>query len=232
MILLRAENVSRHFEVGPMAIKALQGVDLTLSAGEMVVLLGRSGAGKTTLLSILAGIDRPNSGRVVVDDVDIAQADEETLTRLRRTFLSLILQSGGLIPVLTAIENVEVPLRIGRVEPGERQRRAEAAMESVQLAHRSDHLPEELSGGEQQRVAIARALVSEPRLLLADEPTGQLDSDTGGQVMRLIRDLVDRTGIGAFVATHDVNIADLADRVLVIDDGNVAEEKRAPSPPA
>ncbi len=227
MTVLLATDLHRRFQVGDAEIRAIDGVDLALRPGELVLLLGRSGAGKTTLLSMLAGIDRPDEGSISLNGLDLSTAGERELSELRRSKVSLVVQSGGLIPILTAAENVELPLRVSRVDPVERARRVDEVLSRVGLTARADHRPEELSGGEQQRVALARALVTEPSILLADEPTGQLDSETGLKLMRMIRELVDRLGLAALVATHDPGLADHAHRVLHLNDGRIFEESPA-----
>lgn len=225
--VLLATDLHRRFQVGDAEIRAIDGVDLALRPGELVLLLGRSGAGKTTLLSMLAGIDRPDEGSISLNGLDLSTAGERELSELRRSKVSLVVQSGGLIPILTAAENVELPLRVSRVDPVERARLVDEVLSRVGLTARADHRPEELSGGEQQRVALARALVTEPSILLADEPTGQLDSETGLKLMRMIRELVDRLGLAALVATHDPGLADHAHRVLHLNDGRIFEESPA-----
>ncbi|MGH8872486.1 MAG: ABC transporter ATP-binding protein [Acidimicrobiia bacterium] len=227
MTVLLATDLHRRFQVGDAEIRAIDGVDLALRPGELVLLLGRSGAGKTTLLSMLAGIDRPDEGSISLNGLDLSTAGERELSELRRSKVSLVVQSGGLIPILTAAENVELPLRVSRVDPVERARLVDEVLSRVGLTARADHRPEELSGGEQQRVALARALVTEPSILLADEPTGQLDSETGLKLMRMIRELVDRLGLAALVATHDPGLADHAHRVLHLNDGRIFEESPA-----
>ncbi|KAA1424961.1 ABC transporter ATP-binding protein [Mumia zhuanghuii] len=203
--------------------------DVTLQAhpGELVVVRGPSGSGKTTLLNLLGGLDRPSSGRVLLAGVDTSEASEAELLALRRETVGFVFQSFGLLPVLTAAENVEVPLRIRRTPADERVRRVADALSAVGLADHRDQRPDELSGGQQQRVAIARALVAEPSLLVADEPTGQLDSRTAASVMDLVVDIVHRQGIAAVVATHDPLLVERADRVLTLHDGVVLDDPAA-----
>jgi len=197
-------------------------VDLTVERGEVLAVRGRSGSGKTTLLNLLGGLDRPSSGSVEIDGRDISAMPEAELVQLRRSTVSYIFQTFGLIPILSAAENVEIPLRLLRTEPRERDRRVDELLALVGLAGRTRHRPAELSGGEQQRVAVARALASHPKLLLADEPTGQLDLETGRAVMILLRNVVRAEGITAVVATHDPMMLDLADRVVELRDGTLA----------
>ena len=217
--MVQAVALRRDFPSGDGVVHALRGVDLTVERGEVLAVRGRSGSGKTTLLNILGGLDRPTSGSVAIDGRRISDLHEAELVALRRTTVSYIFQTFGLIPILSAAENVEIPLRLLRAEPRERDRRVGELLALVGLAGRAHHRPAELSGGEQQRVAVARALASHPKLLLADEPTGQLDLETGRTVMILLRNVVRAEGVTAIVATHDPMMLDLADRVLELRDG-------------
>ena len=219
--VLRAEGLTRVFTTPAGEVRAVDSVTLDIRAGELVVLQGRSGAGKTTLLTMLGGLDRPTAGRVELDGRDLASLDEAALRGLRSTRVASVFQTFGLLPVLSAAENVEVPLRIRRVPRAERERRVADALAAVDLSDHAAQRPGELSGGQQQRVGIARAIVAEPALLLADEPTGQLDSETGAAIMDLIVRLVADTGMAALVATHDAALAERADRVLRIHDGRL-----------
>jgi putative ABC transport system ATP-binding protein len=216
-----AEALVRDYPSGDTVVHALRGVDLAARAGELLAIRGRSGSGKTTLLNLLGGLDRPTSGRVIVDGVVLTDLREAELVRVRREVVAYVFQSFGLLPVLSAAENVEVPLRLVRAEPRARDRRVAELLALVGLSERARHRPHELSGGEQQRVAIARALANRPRVLLADEPTGQLDSQTGRTIMALLRDVVRSEGVTAVVATHDPALLELADRVLEIRDGRL-----------
>jgi len=218
-VIARVEAVTREFGTGPTAVRALRGVSFTVQRGELVALRGRSGSGKTTLLSIIGGLDRPTSGRVEVAGRDVTGLGADGLARMLRETVAFIFQSFGLLPVLSAAENVGLPMRLARLDPATRERRARALLGLVGLTGHADQRPYELSGGEQQRVAIARALANSPQLLLADEPTGHLDSETGGQIMRLLRSIVHDEGITAIVATHDPVLIGLADRVLSLKDG-------------
>ena len=217
--MVRASALSRDFPSGDGVVHALRGIDLTIARGEILAVRGRSGSGKTTLLNLIGGLDRPTSGNVAIDGRGISDLPEAELVRLRRSTVSYIFQTFGLIPILSAAENVEIPLRLLRTEPRERDRRVEELLGLVGLAGRANHRPAELSGGEQQRVAVARALASHPKLLLADEPTGQLDLETGRTVMILLRNVVRAEGVTAIVATHDPMMLDLADRVVELRDG-------------
>lgn len=221
-VIVRADDVSRVYRSPAGEVTASDHVSLTLRAGELVVLRGPSGAGKTTLLNLVTGLDRPTSGRVLVDDVDLAGLGEQALADLRRGTFGIVFQGFGLIPVLTAAENVQVPLRIERMDAAERDRRVAAALADVGLTDQARQRPDELSGGQQQRVGVARAIVSDPRVLVADEPTGQLDSRTAGEVMDLLVRLVHTRGMAALVATHDPLLVQRADRVLELHGGRVA----------
>jgi putative ABC transport system ATP-binding protein len=221
--MLVARGLTRDYESGGSVVHALRGVDIDVARGELLAVRGRSGSGKTTLLNLLGGLDRPTAGTVVVDDTEISSLDEGASAEVRRRTIAFVFQTFGLIPILSAAENVEVPLRLVGADPGERDRRVAELLELVGLAERANHRPHELSGGEQQRVAIARALANRPRLLLADEPTGQLDSHTGRDVMALIRRIVASEGTTAIVATHDPSLIELADTVIELRDGRVVE---------
>jgi putative ABC transport system ATP-binding protein len=218
-IIARLESVTRDFGTGHTAVHALRGVSLTVTRGELVALRGKSGSGKSTLLSIIGGLDRPSTGRVEVAGQDVTAMSADQLAGLLRETVAFIFQSFGLIPILSAAENVGLPMRLARRDPTVREQRARALLGLVGLEGRADQRPFELSGGEQQRVAIARALANSPQLLLADEPTGQLDSETAAQIMRLIRSIVHDEGITAIVATHDPPLINLADRVVTMKDG-------------
>ena len=224
--MVQAIGVDRDFEDGGSVVHALRAIDLTIARGELVAVRGRSGSGKTTLLNVLGGLDRPTAGRVLVDGVDIAGLDEAGVVDLRRSSVAYIFQAFGLVPILSAAENVEVPLRLVRTEGLERDRRVYDLLDLVGLAERARHRPYELSGGEQQRVAIARALANRPKLLLADEPTGQLDSETGHTIMSLLRTIVRTEGVTAVVATHDPAMLDVADRVVELRDGRLSDGAR------
>ena len=214
-------DVWRDFEVGEDVVHALRSVDLELGRGRLTVVHGRSGAGKTTLLNVIGGLDRPTRGQIFLDGADVSALEEEALVDLRRTKLGFVFQSFGLIPILTAAENVEVPLRLRSVDPRLRAERVAELLELVGLAGRAKHRPYELSGGEQQRVAIVRALANRPQLLIADEPTGQLDSANSRTIMETLRALVRTQGVSAIVATHDPLLLDIADAVVELSDGRV-----------
>ncbi|HEU4321156.1 MAG TPA: ABC transporter ATP-binding protein [Acidimicrobiia bacterium] len=225
--LLSASGLGRTYTTGPTEVHAVQALDLQVDPGSFVVVRGRSGSGKTTLLNMLGGLDRPTTGTVLLDGEDVTAMDEATLSETRRTKVGFIFQAFGLIPILSATENVEVPMRLMKTSAGERRARSSRLLDQVGLADRAGHRPEELSGGEQQRVAIARALANSPRLLLADEPTGQLDSRTGRVIIDLIVDLVHSENIAAIVATHDPAPIAIADRVIELSDGHVVSDTGA-----
>jgi putative ABC transport system ATP-binding protein len=223
------ENVRREFKSGDGVIAALGGVSLEIARGQLVAVRGRSGSGKTTLLSLVGGLDRPTSGRVVVDGLELSSLPDRDLVEVRRRTIAFIFQSFGLLPILTAAENVEVPMRLVKAEPRARDARVAELLDMVGLAERMRHRPHELSGGEQQRVAIARALANRPSLLLADEPTGQLDLETGHRIMTVLRSVARQEHITAIVATHDQAMIDVADRVIELRDGQVIADTGAAS---
>ena len=213
--------MTRTYGSGPSTVHALRDVSFDVAPGEMVAVVGRSGSGKTTLLNMVGGLDRPDAGTVRVDGTEVTALDDAGLSRLRRETVSYIFQTFGLMPPLTAAENVGVPLRLRRTPVPEREERVALLLDLVGLRDHAEQRPAELSGGQQQRVAIARALAGSPRLLIADEPTGQLDAETGLAVMALLRGVVESEGLTAVVATHDPVMMSLADRVLTIADGRV-----------
>ena len=217
--LVQVRNVSRTFGSGHTAVQALRDVSISIKEGQLTALIGRSGSGKTSLLNVIGGLDRPTSGTVTVAGQDVTAMGERERMLFRRTTVAFIFQSFGLIPILSAAENAGVPLRIAGTPVKEREARVSLMLELVGLAAHARQRPNELSGGQQQRVAIARALAGRPQLLIADEPTGQLDSQTGRQIMRLLRTVVRSEGITALVATHDPVLIELADATLRLDDG-------------
>ena len=219
--MLFAEGVTRTFGTGRTATQALRGVSFTVGAGQLVALRGRSGSGKTTLLNVVGGLDRPDGGVVRVAGHDVTAMSDHERMAMRRTSVAFVFQSFGLIPILSAAENVGVPLRIAGVAAKEREQRVRLMLDIVGLSDHARQRPGELSGGQQQRVAIARALAGSPQVLLADEPTGQLDSETGKQIMRLLRTVVQSEGVTALVATHDPNLIGIADSVLELEDGKI-----------
>ena len=221
--LVRVQGLCRDYGSGDRVVHALRDVSLCAGRGELVAVRGRSGAGKTTLLNLIGGLDRPTAGRVWVAGHEVTAAGERDLLRLRRDDIGFVFQSFGLIPILSAAENVGVPMRLAKVPAAQREERVSVLLELVGLGGHAAQRPYEMSGGQQQRVAIARALANDPALLIADEPTGQLDSETGRAVMDLLRALVHARGMTALVATHDPTLMELADRVLVLRDGRLVE---------
>ncbi len=228
-VAVEALGLRKEFGSGATRVEALRNVDLSLGEGEFVAVMGASGSGKSTLLHLVGGLDRPSGGTVRLGGQDLAALDDDALTLVRRRQIGFVFQFFNLLPILTAEENVALPLVIDGVDEKEAQRRSLAAMEAVGVAHRAEHRPSELSGGEQQRVAIARALVSNPVLILADEPTGNLDSVSGDQVISLLRRLADEHGQTILMVTHDAKDAAVADRVVFLKDGLVDDEQRLPA---
>ncbi|WP_030848786.1 ABC transporter ATP-binding protein [Streptomyces sp. NRRL F-4474] len=225
------DDVHHSFGSGAQAVHALRGVSFEVRRGELTALKGRSGSGKTTLLNLVGGLDTPTSGRISVDGTDLAALGEPDLLALRRDRIGFVFQSFGLIPVLTAAENVGVPMRLRRMPAREREERARTLLALVGLADHAEQRPGELSGGQQQRVAVARALANDPDLIIADEPTGQLDSETGRSIMELLRAVVRSESVTVLVATHDPNLIELADRVVELRDGRLVEQSPAPAAP-
>ncbi|HKM89687.1 MAG TPA: ABC transporter ATP-binding protein [Candidatus Acidoferrales bacterium] len=224
---IRAENLCRHYVMGESVVKALDGVSLEVRTGERVALLGASGSGKSTLLHLMAGLDRPTSGTLQTQGRDLAGMSPEELAVHRRSTVGMIFQAFHLLPRMTLEENVELPLRLAEVPRDARPARVREALDRVGLAARASHRPGELSGGEQQRAAIARALVNRPSILLADEPTGNLDSRNGAEIMRLIGELNASLGMTVILVTHEQKLAaGFAERMLVLADGRLASESR------
>jgi putative ABC transport system ATP-binding protein len=224
--MVETRDLSRDYPMPGGIVHAIRDVSIRVGHAQLVALRGRSGSGKTTFLSMVGALDRPTRGSVSVDGLPISELPEAQLIRFRRRNVGFIFQAFGLMPILSAAENVEVPLRLVGTEPRERDRRVHELLELVGLGDRARHRPHELSGGEQQRVAIARALANGPGLLLADEPTGQLDVQTGRAIMLLIRNLTLSEGVTGIVATHDPMLIDLADRVIELRDGAVVDDTR------
>ena len=221
MSVLRGVGLGRRYGSGQTAVEALADVDVEVRAGRLTVVRGPSGSGKTTLLNLLGGLDRPTSGRVLLGDDVLSELSEAELAAARRDRIGYVFQNFGLIPVLSAAENVEVPLRLRRMERGQRDERVAEVLELVGLTRHAGQRPGELSGGQQQRVGMARALVARPEVLIADEPTGQLDSETAERIMDLILEVTRIRGTATVVATHDPLLISRADEVLELRDGRV-----------
>jgi putative ABC transport system ATP-binding protein len=226
---VRAENLHKSFVLGSNAVGALRGVDFTVARGEFVAVMGPSGCGKTTLLNLVGGIDVPSRGGVWVDGVEISRLSDDELTDLRRDRLGYVFQFYNLIPTLTARENVETPMQFRGKSKSERRERASALLARVGLGDRADHKPSELSGGEQQRVAIARALANDPALVLLDEPTGDLDTATGKEILGLLQKLNQEEKVTLLVATHDAAVAAISSRVVRLRDGRIESDTVAPA---
>jgi putative ABC transport system ATP-binding protein len=219
---IRLDHVSRHYSMGQAVIRAVDDVSLDLPSGEFLALLGSSGSGKSTLLNLIAGLDRPTSGTVIAHGQDLSKVSSLELARYRRQTVGMVFQSFNLLPRMTLEENVELPLRLAEVDRGDRAARVRESLERVGLAKRIGHRPSELSGGEQQRAAIARALVNRPRILLADEPTGNLDSATGESILMLLREIQKNPGMTIVMVTHERPLAErFADRLAVMGDGKL-----------
>jgi putative ABC transport system ATP-binding protein len=219
--VVRTVGLTRRYKMGDSFVDALRGVDLAIADREFVALVGPSGSGKSTVLNLIGGLDRPTSGEVWINGNELSASDERALTRHRRQHVGFVFQSFNLLPRLTAEENVAIPLMFSAVPEKERLARARGLLERVGLGPRLDHRPTQLSGGEQQRVAIARALVGQPALLLADEPTGNLDTTTGAEIMSLLKELNQERGLTLLVVTHDPEVAAFAGRVVRLRDGRV-----------
>ena len=227
-VMVAADGVCRTFGRGHTAVHALRGVSFTVDRGQLVALRGRSGSGKTTLLNVIGGLDDPTAGRVWVDGREVNRMTERKRLALRRDRVAFVFQAFGLVPMLSAAENVGIPLRIAGLRAGERRERVAAMLALTGMSSHAEHRPGELSGGQQQRVAIARALAGRPGVLIADEPTSQLDLETGRQIMELLLSVVRSEGITALVATHDEALIDLANKVISLEDGSVAAVSSTP----
>lgn len=221
---LQTRALQRHYRVGGATVRALGGVDIAIQPGEFVAIMGPSGCGKSTLLNLLGGLDQPTAGQVFVDGHNLAQYSEEELAALRRAKIGFVFQRHDLFPVLTVRENVEFPLLLGNMPLSQRRTRAEALLALVNLADKADHLPDELSGGQQQRVGIARALANQPRILLADEPTGNLDSVTATEILNGLTAVARMNQQTLIMVTHDPQSAARADRILHLNDGQLVTE--------
>ncbi len=224
-VAIRTDRVSRHYQMGPALVRAVDDVTLDVRGGEFIALLGSSGSGKSTLLNLIAGLDRPTSGAILAHGQDLAQMSSQELAQHRSRTVGMVFQAFNLLPRMTLEENVELPLRLAEVDRGERQARVREAVQRVRLEARLTHHPTELSGGEQQRAALARALVNRPAILLADEPTGNLDSATGDAIMLLLREINESLGMTIVMVTHDRARAErFAHRILQMNDGKLVSD--------
>ncbi len=214
-------DVKKVYRIGQVKVNALRGITLTVKKGEFVGIMGPSGCGKTTLLNIIGSLDTPTEGKVILDGIDISKASEDKLTEIRRDKVGFVFQFYNLLPILTALENVELPMLIAGVPKRKRIERARYLLELVGLGEREQHRPDELSGGERQRVAIARALANNPAILLADEPTGDLDTETGQEILRLMKELNRSEKQTIIMVTHDPNVAAVTDKIYHIRDGKI-----------
>jgi putative ABC transport system ATP-binding protein len=222
--MVKTEKVTKIFHRGDQEIRPLQEADISVAEGEFLCLMGPSGSGKTTLLNLIAGIDNPTTGRIIVDETDISTLNDQQLSRWRTRSVGYIFQLYNLIPVLTAFENVELPLLLLPLSKAQRKKHVETALQAVGIADRSDHYPRQLSGGQEQRVAIARAIVTDPKVLLADEPTGDLDAVSKVEILDLLKSLNEQYGKTMIMVTHDPSVADYADRTVHLEKGVLVDE--------
>ena len=228
-ILIRLQGVEKVFEAGASTVRAVDHLDLGIFRGEFLTLTGPSGSGKSTVLNLLAGLDTPTAGEIVIDGQRLSTMSDDELTIFRRRQLGIVFQFFNLLPTLTAAENVGLPLRADRRPRAEIAKRVAAALALVGMGHRSRHRPGELSGGEMQRIAIARALVIEPLVILADEPTGNLDSKMGQDILELIKSMSERAGVTVVLVTHDLRAAAYGDRMITLRDGRIIDEVTGPT---
>jgi putative ABC transport system ATP-binding protein len=225
-VVLKTENLSKNYSMGKREVKALSDVNLEVKKGEFVAIMGPSGSGKTTLLNVLGCLDKPTSGKVILDEVDVAKLPEKELYRMRRDKIGFVFQTFNLLPYLNAIENVELPMECTKKPGSERKKRARELLGLVGLAGREEHRPQRLSAGEQQRVAIARAFANDPAIILADEPTGNLDTENKHAIVRLLGKLNIDRGTTVVMVTHDSQIASHTERMLLLKDGKIMKEKQ------
>ena len=228
--IVEARNVQKTYDTGSVRVEALRGVSLSVERGEMLAIMGPSGCGKTTLLNCLSGLDSIDSGEVLIEGVALSAMSDRERTDYRAHRVGFVFQFYNLMPVLTAVENVELPLLVGRVRGAEARRRALEALELVGVADRADHVPDELSGGQRQRVTIARSLVNEPAIVWADEPTGDLDSENAAEIVALMRQLNDERGLTWLIVTHDISVGRATDRIVRMLDGEIVEDQRLEAP--
>jgi len=230
-IIIETKDLARYYELGGEVIKALDGINLKVHRGEYLSIVGPSGAGKTTLFNMIGGLDRPTRGKIIIDEVDISQLDAYELAWLRCRKIGYIFQTFNLIPTLTALENVALPTIFAGVPRDEGRKKAEMILRSVGLGDRLNHRPSELSAGQQQRVAIARAMVNDPAIILADEPTGNLDFQTGREIINILRELNEKRGVTIIAATHDLKMIGASDRVVYMRDGKIERIEKRKRPP-
>ncbi len=226
--MIALQGITRHFQLGEQPVCALEQINLTITSGEYIAVMGPSGSGKSTLLNVLGLLDRPDSGHYLLDGTDTAQLGERELATLRSRRIGFVFQSFHLVPRLSARENIELPLMLSGMAPALRQQRVDALLEGLALSNRAGHKPAELSGGQRQRVAIGRAMAMSPALLLADEPTGNLDSHSGEEVMALLERLNRQQGITLIVVTHDERLGARAGRQIRMNDGRIVQDRSAP----
>ncbi|MSS69852.1 MAG: ABC transporter ATP-binding protein [Candidatus Latescibacteria bacterium] len=221
MAVVRTQEVKKIYKMGDLELEALKGVNIEIEAGEYISIMGPSGSGKSTLFNMIGGLDKPTSGKVYIDDVDVAQLDAYELAWLRCRKIGYIFQSFNLIPVMTALENVTLPMVFAGLTSDEARDKGVVLLDKVGLGQRISHKPYELSGGQQQRVAVARAMANDPAIILADEPTGNLDLKTGTEIIDLLREMNKQAGVTIVTATHDHKMLDVSDRVVLISDGRI-----------
>ncbi|MQG88119.1 MAG: ABC transporter ATP-binding protein [SAR202 cluster bacterium] len=219
--IIQAINITREYKLSGEIVQAIQSVNLEISQGEFITLVGRSGSGKTTLLNMLAGLDHPTSGRVLFEGEDMAKFNEKQFTELRRHRIGVVFQSFALLPLLSAYENVELPMRIAGLGTSQRSKRTNEVLDIVGLSRRAKHRPYELSGGEQQRISIARAVAMRPDVILADEPTGELDSVNASEIFSLFKNMVTDEGMSIVATTHDRTLLDMADKIYTVHNGQI-----------
>ena len=219
--MIELANVTKIYKMGENEIKALSGVDLTINSGEFISMVGPSGSGKSTILNIIGCIDTPTSGKVIIDGEDVSSLNDRGLTKIRLNKIGFIFQQFYLIPTLNALENIELPMKEAKIPREKRRKRAISLLSQVGLSERKKHYPSQLSGGEQQRVAIARSLANNPSMILADEPTGEIDSETSEKIVGLLRKLNTEENLTLIIVTHDHKIASYADRMITLEDGKI-----------
>jgi len=223
-IAVQCIDVHREFQDGSRVIEVLRGTDLTIKKGDFIAIVGASGSGKTTLLNLIGGLDKPTSGSIIVDGIEITSLNDEKMSEMRRHKVGVLFQDQHLLPIFTAIENVQVPMLLDEIRPANRHARSMKLLKAVGVDHRAHHMPHELSGGMRSRVALARALANNPAVLLCDEPTGDLDHKTGGEIIKLMKDLAKKENRAVLVVTHDPEVARMADKILLLRDGVLIEE--------